>query len=68
VIQSGIDVLLGLKTEKINKRDKYVNYSMKELHNMLGHPYNNSCTTTAKKLGINIIGKMDSCREYAEGK
>ena len=47
VIQSGRGILLGMMTEKLIKNKKQVRHTVKEFHDMLGHPNNHACYMTA---------------------
>ena len=68
VIQSGRGILLGMMTEKLIKNKKQVRHTVKEFHDMLGHPNNHACHMTAKNLGYKLIGNMNSCEDCARGK
>ena len=61
VIQSGRGILLGIMTEKLIKNKKRVISTMKEFHDMLGHPNNHAFHVTAKNLGYKLIGNMNIC-------
>ena len=51
VIQSGKGLILGMMTEKLIKKDEREAHTVKEFHDMLGHPNKHSCHMTARNLG-----------------
>ena len=60
VIKSGKGVILGMMTERLIKKDERVSHTVKEFHDMLGHPNKHSCHMTARNLVYKLTGKMNS--------